>query len=262
MYFVLSPAKTLDFDSAALSDEHTQPAFLNDSSELMPELVRFKVEDIRKLMGVSEKIAELNVQRFSEWSIPFTMASAKQAIFAFKGDVYTGIAIETSSQSQLDYIQSRVLILSGLYGVLRPLDLIMPYRLEMGLRFPNNRGKNLYEFWGHKLTTYVNALVREQRGEQVLVNLASNEYYRSLQPKLIDARIVTPVFKDLKNGQYKVISFYAKKARGLMVRFAADHHVTDVEGLKGFNYDGYKYSEESSSADEWIFARDPENKGV
>jgi len=267
MFFVLSPAKTLDFESAALSDEHTQAAFLNDSSELMPELVRLKVEDIRKLMGVSEKIAALNVQRFSEWSVPFTMASAKQAIFAFKGDVYAGIAIETSNQAQLDYIQSRVLILSGLYGILRPLDLMMPYRLEMGTKFPNARGKNLYEFWGHKLTAHVNTLIdskagQEKEKEQVLVNLASNEYYKSLQEKHIAARIVTPVFKDLKKGKYKIISFYAKKARGLMVRFAADHHVNDVEGLKDFNYDGYKYCKDSSSADEWVFTRDPENRGV
>lgn len=254
MKFVISPAKTLDFESAALTDMYTQADFLSHSAALMPELRQLDVEAVRGLMGVSEKIADLNVQRFKEWSLPFSPQNAKQAIYAFKGDVYTGIAIETADQAVVDYVQDRVLILSGLYGILRPLDLIMPYRLEMGLKFSNARGKNLYEFWSGLLSGYVNKLMADS-GEE-LVNLASNEYFKALEYRRITSRIVTPVFKDLKNGQYKMISFYAKKARGLMVRYAADHDVSEVEQLKAFDYGGYRFSPELSVGDQWVFTRD------
>lgn len=255
MLFVLSPAKSLDFDSAALTDTHTQPVFTEDSSVLNTELKKLNAGDISSLMGVSDAIAELNVERNNEWNLPFDLANSKQAVYAFKGDVYTGIAIETAEQKQVDYIQDNVLILSGLYGILRPLDLMQAYRLEMGTKFENPRGKNLYQFWGDSLTDHVNGLFADQ-DDPVLVNLASNEYYKALKAKNINARIVTPVFKDLKKDVYKIVSFYAKKARGLMVRYAADNAVTDPEGLKGFDYEGYAYNESLSSADEWVFTRD------
>ena len=259
MLFLLSPAKTLDYESSALTDEYTLPSFLNYSQDLIDVLAQKSSSDIASLMGVSDKIAELNVQRYLDWSQPFTIQNAKQAVFAFKGDVYTGLSIESAGQDQIDYVQSHVRILSGLYGLLKPLDLMQAYRLEMGTKLENPKGKNLYEFWGGAITEKLNADLGESSGIQekpVVVNLASNEYYKSVQPKSIEARIVTPNFKDLKNGQYKIISFYAKKARGLMVRFAADNNISNVEDLKRFDYEGYRFSEEHSKGDSWVFIRD------
>ena len=255
MLFLLSPAKTLDFENAALTEAYTQPRLLEDAKLLNQDARMLDVEDVRSLMGVSEKIADLNVQRFHEWSVPFDLQNAKQAAFAFKGDVYTGLNIETCGSEGIDYVQSHVRILSGLYGLLRPLDLMQPYRLEMGIKFANARGANLYAFWGARLSELLNADLKLEK-DQVLVNLASNEYFKAVDKKVLDARVVTPVFKDLKNGAYKIISFYAKKARGLMVRYAADNEVSEVESLKEFNYEGYRYSEEQSKGDTWVFLRD------
>ena len=210
--------------------------------------------DIQDLMGVSEKIAELNVARNQDWVRPFNLKNAKQAVFAFKGDVYTGLNAETLDGKGQDYLQNHLFILSGLYGVLRPLDLMQPYRLEMGTKLINARGKNLYEFWGDSITDYLNKYIKE--GGAVLVNLASNEYFKSIKKRKLEARIVTPHFRDLKNGEYKMISFFAKKARGLMVRYAADHAVEDVQELKAFNYEGYIFNESLSTADDWVFTRD------
>lgn len=255
MLFLLSPAKTLDYENAALTDEYTQPRLLDDASELNKASRTLSAHDIRALMGVSEKIAELNVERFQEWSAPFNLQNAKQAGYAFKGDVYTGLNIETCGSEAVNYLQERVRILSGLYGLLRPLDLMQPYRLEMGIKFENPRGPNLYKFWGDKISCLLNSDLKSE-SDEVVVNLASNEYFKSVDKKVLDARVVTPVFKDLKNGTYKIISFYAKKARGLMVRYAADKHIEDVEGLKMFDYEGYRYSEEQSDGDTWVFLRD------
>lgn len=255
MLFLLSPAKTLDYENAALTDEFTQPRLLDDAKALNKVARNLSAQDVKSLMGVSDKIAELNVERFNSWSPPFDLKSAKQAAYAFKGDVYTGLNIETCGADAISYLQERVRILSGLYGVLRPLDLMQAYRLEMGVKFENDRGANLYKFWGSKLSELLNDDLRAEP-DGVIVNLASNEYFKAVDKKVLNARVVTPVFKDLKNGAYKIISFYAKKARGLMVRFAADHQIKDVELLKDFNYEGYKYSEEQSKGDNWVFLRD------
>jgi len=253
MIFLISPAKTLDFDSASLSDKCSQPAFLSEAEELIAVMRRFSWPEIAKMMKVSEKIAQLNVARFKDWVLPFNRQNAKQTVFAFKGDVYTGLAVESMTAAEFDYIDSHLRILSGLYGLLKPLDLMQAYRLEMGTKVDNPKGRNLYEFWGEKITVLLNEFLAKD--DSVLVNLASNEYYKSVKIKQVKGRIITPVFKDEKNGQYKIISFYAKKARGLMVRYAADKQLEEVEGLKSFNYEGYRYCEASSSADEWVFLR-------
>lgn len=255
MLFLLSPAKTLDFENAALTDSYTQPRLLDDAKILNQDARKLSAEDVKSLMGVSDKIADLNVQRFQDWSTPFNLQNAKQAAYAFKGDVYTGLNIETCGEEAVEYVQHHVRILSGLYGLLRPLDLMQPYRLEMGVKFENTRGPNLYKFWGSKISDSLNEDLGEDKID-VLVNLASNEYFKAVDKKAINARIVTPVFKDLKNGAYKIISFYAKKARGLMVRYAADNHVEDVEALKNFDYEGYRFCEEQSKGDTWVFLRD------
>lgn len=256
LIYVVSPAKTLDFDTAPPIDTFTQPCMLDDASLLIEQLKSKSASEIKALMGVSDKIAELNVERNRSWQPEFSLQNAKQAVFAFKGDVYTGINADTLSSEGIDYLQNKLLILSGLYGVLRPLDLMMPYRLEMGTKLANPRGKNLYEFWGDKISEYINSVFAAAQADSVVVNLASNEYFKAANKKSIKARIITPVFKDLKNGQYKMISFYAKKARGLMVRFAADHNVVVPEELQGFDYEGYRYREDLSQGDEWVFTRD------
>ncbi|KZZ35833.1 MULTISPECIES: peroxide stress protein YaaA [unclassified Oleiphilus] len=253
MIIVVSPAKTLDFESASFSDEFSVPDFLDESKHLVDALKKVDSAALMKLMSVSEKIADLNVQRMKDWTVPFTAQNAKQAVYAFKGDVYTGLAVESMDSASVEYLQGKLRILSGLYGILRPLDLMQPYRLEMGTRLENTRGKNLYEFWGEMLTESLN---RELEGsDEVLVNLASSEYFKSIKPKSLKAKVITPIFKDEKKGTYKIISFYAKKARGLMVRYAADNNIQSVEDLKGFDYAGYQYSESESSGTDWVFTR-------
>ena len=253
MIIVVSPAKTLDFESASFVEEFSQPDFLKDSAELVGVLRQINAGGIEQLMGVSSKIAQLNVDRMQAWQQPFTLQNAQQAVFAFKGDVYTGLAVETLDQKGLDYLQKTLRILSGLYGLLRPLDLMQAYRLEMGTRLENAKGSNLYQFWGDKITQKISSELSDEGA--VLVNLASNEYFKSVKLKHVSARVVTPIFKDEKNGKYKIVSFYAKKARGLMVRYAADNNIQDVESLKAFDYAGYHYSEADSSDDSWVFLR-------
>jgi cytoplasmic iron level regulating protein YaaA (DUF328/UPF0246 family) len=227
-----------------------------DQSALLVEDARgLNPDDIRALMGVSEQIAHLNHERFMNWQSESTSDNAKQAVLAFKGDVYTGLQAETLSEDDLDFAQTRLRILSGLYGLLRPLDLMQPYRLEMGLKFTNQRGKNLYEFWGEQLPDTLNADLVSAKTE-VLINLASNEYFKAVKPKLLNADIITPQFKDLKNGQYKMISFFAKKARGLMARYIIDNRITEPEALKSFSEAGYYYSDEQSQGNQWVFLRD------
>lgn len=255
MLTVISPAKTLDFDSRPTTRRATQPQFLERSAALVDDARALSPADIRSLMGVSENIAELNHQRFMNWGTPFSLDNAKQAILAFKGDVYTGLEAETLNAKQLGFAQQHLRILSGLYGLLRPLDLMQPYRLEMGLKFVNSGGKNLYEFWGDDLTAAIDAQLGKS-GSRVLVNLASNEYFRSLKARSLDADIVTPVFRDLKNGKYRVISFFAKKARGQMARYIIDNELNDPDGLKKFRRDGYRYNRAESTARELVFTRD------
>ena len=255
MLTLISPAKTLDFDTPPHTRKTTPPLFLEQSEALVNDARDMSPEDIRKLMGVSENIAELNHERFMNWGTPFTLKNAKQSILAFKGDVYTGLEAETLSAKQLTFAQKHLAILSGLYGVLRPLDLMQPYRLEMGLKFANSGGKNLYEFWGDDINEAVGGMLKKS-GSDVLVNLASNEYFKSVRAKGLNADVVTPVFKDKKNGKYRVISFFAKKARGQMARFIIDNELNEPEGLKKFRVDGYRYNKGESGARELVFTRD------
>lgn len=255
MLSVISPAKTLDFDSPVTTRKATQPEFLERSQALIEDARNLDPADIRSLMGVSENIAALNHQRFMDWHQPFDKDNARQAILAFKGDVYTGLEAETMDATQLAYAQKHLRILSGLYGLLRPLDLMQAYRLEMGLKFANSGGKNLYDFWGESLTGSLNKQLKKT-GTPVLLNLASNEYFKAVKPGALEAEVITPVFKDLKNGKYKIISFFAKKARGQMARYIIDREINDVAALKKYRVAGYRYNAAESSARELVFTRD------
>ena len=255
MLTVISPAKTLDFDTPPTTRKATQPQFLQRSAQLVEDARAMSPDDIRALMGVSEKIADLNHSRFMNWGVPFNLDNAKQSLLAFKGDVYTGLEADSLSNAQLAFAQKHLCILSGLYGLLRPLDLMQPYRLEMGLKFANQGGKNLYEFWGDSITKALNTQLKKS-GTRALVNLASNEYYKSVQSGSLDAEVITPIFKDLKNGKYKIISFYAKKARGQMARFIIDNELNEPDGLKKFKTGGYRYNKAESTARELVFTRD------
>jgi len=255
MLIVVSPAKTLDYESPLATQNYTQPELTEHSAELIEVCRKLTPVDIASLMKVSDKIAGLNAARFAEWQPEFTTDNARQAILAFKGDVYTGLAAETLSEEGFAYAQQHLRMLSGLYGLLRPLDLMQPYRLEMGTKLANPRGTNLYQFWGDIITDKLNAALAEQ-GDKVLVNLASNEYFKSVKPKKLDAQLITPVFKDCKNGNYKVISFYAKKARGMMARYILDSKIDSVEGLKQFDVAGYYFVPAESTDKELVFKRD------
>ncbi|WOE40498.1 peroxide stress protein YaaA [Acinetobacter chinensis] len=255
MLALISPAKTLDYETALPTDMHTLPRLLDQSQQLIDLSRKLSASDIAKLMTVSEKIASLNVERFRDWNSDFSFANARQAIFAFKGDVYTGLDAYSLSEDELKFAQNHLRSLSGLYGLLRPLDLMMPYRLEMGIRLKNARGTNLYDFWEDRITQLIN-LDLEQAGSKVLVNIASDEYYKSVKEAKINAEIIKPVFLDQKNGKYKVISFYAKKARGLMARYIIQNRPEKAEDLKSFNTDGYYFDAESSLKGELVFKRD------
>ena len=255
MLTVISPAKTLDFDTPPTTRKATQPLFIERAGELVEDARKMSPDDIRALMGVSDNIAQLNHARFMNWTAPFSLDNAKQSVLAFKGDVYTGLQAETLSAAQLGFAQKHLCILSGLYGLLRPLDLMQPYRLEMGLKFANRGGKNLYEFWGDDINKAMNKQLKKS-GTAVLVNLASNEYFKSVKARELDAEIITPVFKDLKNGKYKVISFYAKKARGQMARYIIEKELNEPAGMKRFRSDGYRYNKAESTAHDWVFTRD------
>ena len=255
MLTVISPAKTLDFETPPGTRKSTVPRLLDRSAELVEDMQALSPDDIRGLMGVSENIADLNHRRFMNWSRPFDLGNAKQSILAFKGDVYTGLEATTLNNAQLNFAQQHLRILSGLYGVLRPLDLMQPYRLEMGLKFANRGGKNLYEFWGNQITQDLNGQLKKIKSD-VLVNLASTEYFKAVKSGGLNADVITPVFKDLKSGKYKIISFFAKKARGQMARFIIENGVEDPTALKGFETDGYQYNSGQSTARELVFTRD------
>jgi len=255
MLIVLSPAKTLDYESELAVSNHTLPEYAKDTAELIGGLVKLDASAVSDLMNVSEKLAHLNVERFQTWSPNYSLKNSRQAVLAFKGDVYSGLDAETLSDADLDYAQDHLRILSGLYGILRPLDLMQPYRLEMGRSFSTKRGKNLYEFWGDQPTENLNELLKT---EKTLVNLASNEYFKVVKARNIEADVITPVFKDFKNGQYKVISFYAKKARGAMARFIIENRIENPKGLQRFDWQGYQFNEELSTDKEIIFYRNIE----
>jgi len=254
MLIVISPAKTLDFETPSTTAEFSQPDFLEDSQNLIDVLSGYKPENIEQLMKISPKLAELNVERYQTWSPPFNLNNAKHSALAFKGDVYTGLQAETLSENELNYAQQHLRILSGLYGVLRPLDLMQAYRLEMGTKLKTDAGDNLYQFWGDKITENLNAQL-SAIASNTLINLASNEYFKSVKTKQLNADVVTPVFKDWKNGQYKMISFFAKKARGLMTAWIIKNQVEDIKGLSAFNVDGYQYSENDSDPLNPLFLR-------
>ncbi|MNZ46412.1 hypothetical protein D3C78_640930 [compost metagenome] len=255
MLLVISPAKTLDYETPPVTPRHTQPQYLDHAQELIQQLRELSPAQIAELMHLSDKLAGLNAARYGSWHPDFTPANAKQALLAFKGDVYTGLNAEDFNEADFDFAQQHLRMLSGLYGLLRPLDLMQPYRLEMGTKLANARGKDLYAFWGERISTWLNEALAAQ-GDDILLNLASNEYFSSVKRKALNARVIDTEFKDLKNGQYKIISFYAKKARGLMARYVIKERLQGPEGLKDFNYQGYRYSVEHSRPDSLVFLRD------
>jgi len=253
MLMVVSPAKSLDEKTSVQTHVQTECAFLPQAQELIEQLQALTPNQIGDLMSISDKLSELNYQRYHDWQLPFS-GNAKQAAWLFKGDVYAGLDAYSLPAEQVDYVQNHLRILSGLYGLLKPCDMMLPYRLEMGTKFANRAGKNLYEFWGNQITALLNQQLADS-GSNTLVNLASNEYFKAVNKKTLTARIITPIFKDWKNGQYKIISFYAKKARGLMARYAADQMLVEAEGLKYFDYEGYQFSPELSNETDWVFTR-------
>lgn len=255
MLAIISPAKTLDFDTPPFVERHSMPDFLKQSKELIGQLRHLSEDQVGALMSISPKLAALNAQRYQDWKSPFTADNAKQALMAFRGDVYTGFTLEKYAADDFDYAQDHLRILSGLYGLLRPLDLIQAYRLEMGTKFKNKRGKDLYGFWGSIITEALNEAVAAS-GNEVLVNLASNEYFGAVDQQLLKARVVTPVFKDLRNGGYKIVSFFAKKARGVMSDYLILNRVEEPEGLKKFEGMGYRFNQKLSEGDTWVFTRD------
>jgi cytoplasmic iron level regulating protein YaaA (DUF328/UPF0246 family) len=254
MLTIISPAKKLDYSQPAEAHECSQPMLLEHSEQLLNDLRLLSPDDICSLMGLSDKLGALNFERFQEWQTPFSRENAKQAILAFKGDVYQGLDAENMSADELAWAQDNLRILSGLYGLLRPMDLMQPYRLEMGTKFANNRGANLYQFWGEIITNQLNKLLSASP-KSVLINLASNEYFKSVKPKKLEADIITPIFMDQKNDKYKIISFFAKRARGLMSAFIIKNKITDAEQLKTFNVDGYSYNPAMSEGNKWVFCR-------
>ncbi len=255
MLMVISPAKTLDFETPPTTERFTQPQYLDHSQELISQLRELAPAQIAELMHLSDKLAGLDAARFGSWTPAFTPENAKQALLAFKGDVYTGLQAETLSEDQLDYAQKHLRMLSGLYGLLRPLDLMQPYRLEMGTRLANARGKDLYAFWGTRISEWLNEALADQ-GDDLLLNLASTEYFSAVKRSALNARIIDIEFKDLKNGQYKIISFYAKKARGMMSRFVIEERIDSPEALRAFDVQGYRYNAELSTPSNLVFLRD------
>lgn len=255
MLTIISPAKKLDYNSPVANVSPSQPELLKHSEELLSGLKSLSPQGVSALMGLSDKLGALNYERFQEWSTPFTAENSRPAVLAFKGDVYQGLAADQMSAAELNWAQDNLRILSGLYGLLRPLDLMQPYRLEMGTKFSNQRGSDLYQFWGDIITKQINSLLSKD-SYAVLLNLASNEYFKSVQHKNIQGRIVTPVFMDKKSDKFKIISFFAKKARGLMSSYIIKNRITNVEDIKGFDVDGYSFNSAMSEGDKWVFTRE------
>ncbi|MEP1383224.1 MAG: peroxide stress protein YaaA [Paraglaciecola sp.] len=255
MLVVISPAKNLDYTTPASTETFSQPEMLDDSEFLIEHCRKLSPAKISSLMKISDKLAGLNADRYASWQLPFTTDNAKQALLAFNGDVYAGLDAGTLTEDDLNYGQHHLRILSGLYGLLKPLDLMQAYRLEMGTKLDTGEHKNLYQFWGSRISNKLNEALDAQ-GDNVLVNLASNEYFKAVQPKALNAEVYTPVFQDCKNGQYKVISFFAKKARGMMARYIIENRLTDVSQLKEFDSAGYQYSEQKSKGNDLVFTRE------
>ena len=252
MKIIISPAKSLDFETPVATNLNSQPQFLEDSVKLNKKLKTLSKKKIGDFMSISKDLAALNYERNQNWSLPFTPDNAKQAVYAFTGEVFRGIDVTTLEADKIPVLQDRLRILSGLYGLLKPLDLIQAYRLEMGKKLKVGRTENLYKFWGDKIA---NTLNDELADDDLLINLASSEYFKAVNQKVLKVPMITPVFKDFKNGQYKTIMTFAKKARGLMVRYIIDNDVTSIETLKGFDIDGYGFDENMSTETELFFTR-------
>lgn len=256
MHFLLSPAKSLNESDQPPFTALKSPQFREKTLQLVELLKDYSEEDLSRLMKISPKLAKLNRERYAQFEADFTPLNSRPALYLFKGDVYSGLDAYTLKEVEVNYLERSLTILSGLYGMIEPLDLIQPYRLEMGTKLPNPLGENLYQFWGDQLSIALNEKMKKL-GQRELINLASNEYFKALNPKKIEAPIITPIFKDYKNGAYKIISFYAKKARGLMMRFAAEKQLTSAEELKSFSIDGYQY-QENDNPNELLFLRKEE----
>lgn len=254
MIAILSPAKKLDFEKGVPVTKNTEILFSDEASSLADELKKFSPDELMKLMKISRQLGELNAERFIQWSWPFNAMEARQAVYAFNGEAYNGLDAWSLNPKEIETAQKQLRILSGMYGVLRPLDNIMPYRLEMGTRLKNEKGKDLYEFWGEKLTKQINKDLKQGK-HKALINLASQEYFKALDEDKIEKPVITPVFKENKNGTYKVISIYAKKARGMMVRFIVQNKLTEPEDLKAFDEDGYHFNNDLSKGNEMVFTR-------
>jgi len=254
MLFVLSPAKALDYETPFAGVEPTQPLFVKQASALIDILKHKSPQEVASLMSLSDKLASLNVARYQAWKPKFSAQNAKPAVLAFNGDVYDGLDAKSLKPKDLAWAQDHVAILSGLYGVLRPLDWMQPYRLEMGTSLDNPKGANLYKFWGDQIAAYLNQRLAEEKSP-VIVNLASQEYFKSVDLKTLQARVMDCVFEDFKDGKYKIISFFAKRARGLMARYAITHHIKTPKGLEGFDMDGYAFAPDASTADRLVFRR-------
>lgn len=254
MLITLSPSKGQDFEEPALSKKYSKPADLKDSELLIKELKKIKSKKLQEMMTISEKIADLNVKRFQTFDTPFTTKNAKQAIFAFKGDVYSGFELESFDEDDYAYAQDHLRILSGLYGCLRPMDLIQPYRLEMKTKLKNDRGDNLYQFWDERITKSINKELKKQK-EAVLVNLASNEYFKAVKPKLLEGRLLNISFKETKAGKTRVVAIFAKRARGLMADYIIRNRIEKAEDLKGFKLAGYRFDKDLSDDKQWTFER-------
>ncbi len=254
MLLVISPAKKLDYEPQNKTSIYTTPDYLKESSQLIKRLRDFSTLDISELMDVSTNIAELNFERYSSWSSNFTVDNSKQSILAFNGDVYTGMDAMSFDSKDFKFAQKHLRILSGLYGLLRPLDLMKAYRLEMGSKLSTTRGKNLYEFWDIIITDGLNQQLKTIKSD-VLINLASNEYFKSVKKKQLNANIITPMFKDYKNGDYKMIGIYAKKARGLLSRYIIKNKMTKPDDIKNFDAEGYQFNKKLSHEHNWIFTR-------
>ena len=253
MVTLISPSKTLNFDDNNSCNLNTDCRLINHTSELHKILVNFSINDLKDLMNVSDKIAELNYNRFKHWEEPSKSDSSKQAIYAFKGDVYSGLDAESILENKFDFLQENLRIISGFYGLLRPFDKILPYRLEMGTKLSNSRGNNLYEFWGDNITNLLNNDIEDENS--YVVNLASNEYFKSIKKNKLKNEIITPIFKEFKNGTYKTIAIYAKKARGLMSRFIIDNKIQKPENLKAFNLERYSFDNNLSDDYNYVFTR-------
>lgn len=254
MLLVISPAKNLDYTTPVKTRQSSQPQFLDQAAELVEELRQLAPQDLSALMSISDKLGVLNYDRYQQWQPPFSLDNARQAVLAFNGDVYSGLDAPAFGADELRFAQRHLRILSGLYGLLRPLDLMQPYRLEMGTRFANRRGRDLYAFWGNTITEALNRQLKAL-DSRVLVNLASNEYFKSVNQDALEADVITPVFKDWKGDKFKIISFYAKKARGLMCQYAIRERITEPRALQGFDLDGYAFNPALSSEREWVFTR-------